>query len=309
MFGKRIPAEESVGGRPRVARPVEPSASDDRPSPERYTVRPPRYTPADVILPAVTREQFHLLLNRLRHHDLIYREWGMAAVDPAGRSRAVNFYGPPGTGKTMCAEALASALGFQVLEVSYAEIESRYVGDTPKRIEAVFRAAETAASPVLLLFDEADAILGRRMTDVTQAADHSVNVSRAVMLTRLNSFDGVVAFATNLADNFDPAFVRRIMQHIPVPPPDAAGRIALWQRLVPPPVPGRDQVDWTAVSAASDGLTGGDIRNAVVLALAAVAGRTGPERAVRTADLEASAASVLRAKRDVGRNRVTFEGS
>ena len=303
MFGKRIPLEESIASRAGSARPP---ADELKPLVREFESRPPRYTLADLILPAVTRAQYSVLLSRLRNHDLLYHEWGLAAVDPTGRSRAVNFYGPPGTGKTMCAEALAHDLGFAVLEVSYAEIESKYVGETPKRIEALFRtAAQSAPTRVLLLFDEADAILGQRLTQVTQAADHSVNVSRAVMLKQLDAFDGVVAFATNLAENFDQAFVRRIIQHIPVLLPDTDNRLLLWQRLVPPPVPGRSAIDWTVLAEASAGLSGGDIRNAVVLGLAAAADRHKAERVARTADLLAATAEVHRATREVGRGHAT----
>jgi ATP-dependent 26S proteasome regulatory subunit len=304
MFGKRIPPEEFITA--RAESPIRPPSDDLKPLVRDFEWRLPRYTSADLILPAVTRAQYSVLLSRLHNHDLLYYEWGLAAVDPTGRSRAVNFYGPPGTGKTMCAEALAHDLGFAVLEVNYAEIESKYVGETPKRIEALFRAASQAApTRVLLLFDEADAILGQRLTQVTQAADHSVNVSRAVMLKQLDAFAGVVAFATNLAENFDQAFVRRIIQHIPVLLPDIDNRRLLWQRLVPSPVPGRSMLDWDALAEASAELSGGDIRNAVVLGLAAAADRHGAERLVKTDDLVVAMSEVRRANREVGHRRST----
>ncbi|OJW06136.1 MAG: hypothetical protein BGO49_10265 [Planctomycetales bacterium 71-10] len=259
---------------------------------------------SDVILPEATRDQITVLLSRIRNHDLIYHQWGLVEVDPIGQSKAVNFYGPPGTGKSMLAEALASELGLRVLDVSYAEIESKYVGDTPKKIRAVFRAVHQATpSPVLLFFDEADAILGRRMTNVTQAADHSVNVSRAVMLKELDLAKGIVVFATNLARNIDAAFVRRIMQHVPVPLPDEPGRFRIWERMITSRVPGREAVDWAALAARSEGLSGGDIRNAVVLALARVAERFGLEQVVRTSDLEQAIKHVRQAKKAIGRRR------
>jgi ATP-dependent 26S proteasome regulatory subunit len=155
-----------------------------------------------------------------------------------------------------------------------------------------------------LFFDEADSILGKRMTQVTQAADHGVNVARAVMLKQLDEFDGIVAFATNLARNFDGAFVRRILMHIEIPLPDAARRLLLWQKMITPAVPGRGTIGWQELAEQSDGLSGGDIKNAVVNALAAVAARDDGERFATTADFAQAIEDVRRAARDVGPGRV-----
>lgn len=266
---------------------------------ESFQARTPLWKFQDIILPAQCRRDVGVLLSRIRNHELIYGEWGLRAIDPRGLAVAVNFYGLPGTGKTMCAEALAAAMGKDLIEVNYAEIESKYVGETPKNIRAAFRRAEETGA--VLFFDEADSILGRRMTHVTQAADHGVNVSRAVMLKQLDAFGGIVVFATNLAKNFDGAFVRRILQHIEIPPPDAEGRIGLWEKMVPPEVPGRDGLAWDALAQASAGLVGGEIKNAVILALSEVAGRETAKRKVRQADLLHAVDAVRRAKKDVGR--------
>jgi ATP-dependent 26S proteasome regulatory subunit len=295
--------------RGQTRRPI----ADGQPAPEvqavttveQFRSRPARCQLTDLILPAVTRRQFDVLLSRLRHHDLLYNEWELSRIDPVGCCKAVNFYGPPGTGKTMCAEALASELNVDLIEVNYAEIESKYVGETPKNICAAFRQAQESHQegrrPALLFFDEADSILGRRMTNVTQAADHSVNVSRAVMLKQLDEFNGVVVFATNLAKNFDGAFVRRILFHVEVPPPDCAGRKQLWQRMIGGKVPGRQLLDWDVLAQQSDGLAGGEIKNAVIIALSGTAARQAPERQVRMPDLLEAIADMKRAKTDIGR--------
>jgi ATP-dependent 26S proteasome regulatory subunit len=306
---KRIPPEQSISAHVaarretgELAKPL-PDGEKDKVDSTQFEVRDPKYRLSDVIMPAVTRDQYSILLSRIRNHDLIYIDWGLANVDPLGQGKAVNFFGPPGTGKTMCAEALAAELKYKILDVSYAEIESKYVGETPKKIRAAFQAAsQKSPDRVLLFFDEADAILGRRMTNVTQAADHSVNVSRAVMLKELDRFEGIVVFATNLAKNFDGAFVRRIMQHVPVPLPDADNRKKLWERLIPSRVPGRDSLEWDVLAGSSDGLAGGDIRNAVVLALARAADRVGSNRIIQMADLDEAIHGVQRAKAEIGRD-------
>lgn len=267
----------------------------------RFEAREPRQRIDDLILPSATRRNFDVMLSRIANHDLLYRDWGLAKIDPQGCCKTVNFYGPPGTGKTMCAEALAAELGRKIVEVKYEEIESKYVGDTPKLICAAFRRAQAEHPGAVLFFDEADSILGRRMSNVTQAADQSVNVSRAVMLKQLDAFQGVVVFATNLAKNFDGAFVRRILLHVEVAAPDRAGRHQMWQRMVTLGVPGREQLDWERLADTSDGLVGGEIKNAVLIAAAVAACRPKETRRVNTDDVLQAITEVQRAKRDIGR--------
>src|SRR5690606_36274164 len=134
----------------------------------------------------------------------------------------------------------------------------------------------------------------------TQAADQAVNVARAVMLKELDQFSGVVVFATNLACNFDQAFVRRILLHVEVPPPDHDGRLELWPRMISSKVPGRDQLDWELLAEQSAGLVGGEIKNAVVLSLSRVADRQGDARRLTTQDVIHAIEQVRLAKQVVG---------
>lgn len=251
-----------------------------------------------VILSDAVRAEIKVLQSRIRNHDLIYHDWGFKEVDPLGRNIAVNFFGPPGTGKTMCAEALAAELEKRILEVNYAEIESKYVGETPKNIVAAFKAAKETDS--VLFFDEADSILGRRLTSVTQSADHGVNVSRSVMLKQLDDFSGIVIFATNLARNFDGAFVRRILQHVFIAPPDEACRVRLWQKIVTASIPGRADLDFARLAIESEGLTGGLIKNATLLALADLAQRPAAARRLLHDDLAKGIEHVRRAQLEIG---------
>jgi len=249
-------------------------AGNDVPDRERvstvtFVARAPVYRMENLVLPEDTLEQLCALKARFRCHELVYNDWGLAATDPAGRHTAFNLYGPPGTGKTMCVEAIAGELGKKLIDVSYAEIESKYVGDTGKNIAAAFSAARE--QDAVLFFDEADSILGRRMTSVTQAADQAVNVARAVMLKQLDAFDGIVAFATNLARNFDNAFVRRIPIHIAIPLPDHAGRRKIAERLLPMAVPFGSLVDFDLLASETEGFSGGDLKNVVVNAVCALA--------------------------------------
>ncbi len=310
-FGKKIPPEESLA-RYKVADSQMPGKeADDQTGQskdsdqalkllERFESRAPRYRMDDLILPEGVRQEIKTLKSRINNHALIYREWGFQKIDPVGISVAVNYYGPPGTGKTMCAEALASDLGQPILEINYAEIESKYVGETPKNIVAAF--AQAKKSNALLFFDEADSILGRRLTNVTQSADHGVNVSRSVMLKQLDSFDGIVVFATNLAKNFDGAFVRRILQHVYVPLPDEACRLELWKRMIGVSVPGRDMIDFDNLAKESVCFSGGLIKNAVLLALCEVASREKSLQMLNQSDLIRSLQGVRRASQEIGQS-------
>jgi len=310
MLGKRIDPSESLARiedrtvPPDVVPKGKPRSTGDAKEEsltnvESFEPRSPHWKFCDIILPAGTQRDVDVLKSRIQNHTLLYEDWGLKAIDPRGLSVVVNFYGLPGTGKTMCADALAAELGKKLIEVNYAEIESKYVGETAKNISAAFRKARETDSA--LFFDEADSILGRRMTNVTQAADHGVNVSRAVMLKQLDNFSGIVIFATNLAKNFDGAFVRRILQHIEIPLPDMDGRMKLWLHMLSNLVPGRDQLDWMSIAQSSDGMSGGEIKNAVIISLSEAANRTGVDRIVKLEDLHRAIEDVKRAKKDIGR--------
>lgn len=265
---------------------------------ESFRAKEPAYALENVILPAAAKERVLTLLGRIRNYRTLYEDWGLQQVDPRGKHVAVNFYGPPGTGKSMIAEALAAHLGKRILDISYAELESKYVGETGKNITKAFQIA--TREDAVLFFDEADSILGKRMTQVTQAADHGVNVARAVMLKQLDAFEGIVVFATNLAKNFDGAFVRRILEHIEMPLPDESCRRQLWLRMIPESVPGRASIDWDDLAQASHGLSGGEIKNAVICALSRAVIREDAAKAVTMDDFRQAIMNVKQAKRDVG---------
>src|SRR5260221_5236457 len=171
----------------------------------------PRRQLANLVLTAETDRQVRTALAKIQYHDRLYHEWGLETVHPEGRGIAINLYGPPGTGKSFAAEAIADHLQRSIIRIDYAQIESRFVGDTPKNIAAAFEAAKESTS--VLFFDEADSVLSRRATNITQAADYGVNVSRRTLLLQLELFDRVVVFATKLAANYYPAFVRSILAH------------------------------------------------------------------------------------------------
>ena len=256
----------------------------------------PRLTFDDVILPDSTRRALEHALAQVRQSDLIFRQWGLGERYATGQGLAFNFAGPPGTGKSICAEAVAYALGRRLLVVRYAEVESMWVGETPKNVAELFRIA--AEGNAVLLFDEADSIAARRSTSPDQSFSREANAVVNVLLKELESFRGVVIFATNLAANFDPAFERRIRQQVLFEVPDAKARDRIWRAQMHPRTPLHRDVDFRRLAEQFE-LTGGDIRNAVLKAAAAAATEpsNGGPLAIRQVHLEVGAQDVIAGKR------------
>jgi SpoVK/Ycf46/Vps4 family AAA+-type ATPase len=264
-----------------------------------FIVETPRRQLKDLIIPDSTMKQLKSLLTKIKYHHVLYEDFGLSEIDPYGGRTALNLYGSPGTGKSFAADAIAHELGMGIIRANYAEIESKYVGETAKNIKAAFqKAKETKA---LLFFDEADSILGRRLSNITQSTDHAVNVSRSVMLLELDHFTGVTVFATNLASNYDTAFIRRILGHIEMQLPDADRRFRLWQYHIPSRLPVQlDGEDWTRLVAETEGLAGGDILNIVVYAASIALEREGPECKIKFDDFLTAIEASKRAKEEVG---------
>src|SRR5712691_10611866 len=239
----------------------------------------PRRSFDDVVLPATTLRALNNALALVRKHDLIFRQWGLAERHTTGLGLAFHFAGPPGTGKTVCAEALACTLEKKLLVVRYAELESRWVGQTAKHVAAVFRAAER--QDAVLFFDEADALAGRRFTSLAAAYEREANAVVNVLLHELETFPGVVIFATNLAANMDPAFERRIRTHILFEMPNLEERERIWRvQLHARKTPLADDVDFQTLAEAYP-RSGGDIKNAVLKAAQIATMEPGPDATKR----------------------------
>ena len=257
----------------------------------------PRRTFDDVILPPATRRALDQALVHVTSHDLIFNRWGLGERHPTGLSLAFNFAGPPGTGKTICAEAIAHALGRPLLVVRYAEMESLWMGQTPKNVAAVFRLARDENA--VLLFDEADSIAARRSTSLDHGFLREANTVVNVLLKELETFNGVVIFATNLAVNFDPAFERRIRTHVLFDMPGADEREQIWRVQVHPRLtPLASDVNFRLL-AEQYSASGGDIRNAVLKAAMAAAGEPGRDasKQIHQRHLEEGIREVLAAKK------------
>ena len=229
----------------------------------------PTHTLDDVILPPQTRRTVQEALAQVRNHALIFGRWGLGERHATGLGLAFNFAGPPGTGKTICAEAIAHSLRMKLLLVDYAELESMWVGETPKNVVAAFRSA--VEQNAVLFFDEADGIAGRRSVGASLPHQREGNLTVNVLLRELDSFNGIVIFATNLAANFDPAFERRIRTHVRFEMPGPEERLMIWRvQLHPSKTPIASDVDFADLAARYE-VSGGDIKNGVIKAAVAAA--------------------------------------
>jgi len=213
---------------------VEPLSIPNKKS-DIFVLETPRRDLSKLVTSDKTLQQIKNIISKIQNYDLLYNKFGLKDIDPSGGRTAINLYGPPGTGKSFAAEAIANALNKKIIRVNYAEIESKYVGDTPKNIKLLFSEAKKADA--ILIFDEADSILGNRLSNVSQSTDHAVNVSKSVMLLELDNFSGITIFTTNFGSNYDSAFVRRIIGHIKFTLPNSENRKKLFRGMIPNKLP------------------------------------------------------------------------
>lgn len=146
-------------------------------------------------MPSNVKEQILDVADYAHNSKVVFEDWGLEFTHKYSKRMGINLYGPSGTGKTMAAHAIANYLGRKILIVNYADLESKYVGETPKNIRKAFQTAKDTHS--VIFFDEADAILSRRVTNMSNATDVSVNQTRSVMLMLLNDYQDFIIFATN----------------------------------------------------------------------------------------------------------------
>ena len=256
-IGKRI--DTNVNASSKVPS-TDKKASSSQKEETVFVPEMPKYSLDDIILPKSVKDKILDAAEYAVNSQIVFELWGLAKTHKYAKRIGINLYGPPGTGKTMAAHAIANHLHRKILLVNYADIESKYVGETPKNIRRVFDAAKSTQS--ILFFDEADAILSKRVTNMTNATDVSVNQTRSVMLMLMNEYQDFIIFATNFIENFDPAFMRRISLHVKFELPDLECRKRLWRLYTPSGMP--NNLDCDEIAQEFEGVSGSDISNAVL---------------------------------------------
>jgi hypothetical protein len=209
----------------------------------------------DLVLPPQQTQTLRHLASQVRRRMQVYEEWGFAARGRRGLGVSALFSGDSGTGKTMAAEVLAHELALDLYRIDLSAVVSKYIGETEKNLKQVFDAAEEGGA--LLLFDEADALFGKR-ADVKDSHDRYANIEVGYLLQRMEAYQGLAILTTNMKSALDRAFQRRLRFTIQFPFPDAAQREAIWKRIFPPdaPIYGLDPKKLAQLN-----LTGGNIRN------------------------------------------------
>lgn len=215
---------------------------------------------SDLCLPAEHHRKLTNVCAMLKKRDKVMKEWGFSEKYSYGNGISLLFYGAPGTGKTMAAQAIAGELGMPLYRVDLSQLISKYIGETQKNIGKVFEQAGQLKG--ILLFDEADALFAKR-NEVNDAQDKYSNAETAYLLQRIEEWDGISILATNLLQNFDEAFRRRITYMLNFPMPDEEVRERLWQKVFPKQASVSEDMD-TSVLAENFELSGAAIRNAAL---------------------------------------------
>jgi SpoVK/Ycf46/Vps4 family AAA+-type ATPase len=217
----------------------------------------PRYTWDQIVLPSDVKAHLKEFTSAIRQRELVYDGWGFDRRRSLGRGLNALFAGPSGTGKTMAAEIIARELGLSLFKIDLSAVVSKYVGETEKHLRKLF--AEAEQGNVILFFDEADALFGKR-SEVRDAHDRYANIEVAYLLQALEEHAGVVVLATNLYGNMDDSFVRRMHFIVHFPFPEEDMRRGIWQVIFPSQAPLSGEVDYADL-ARRFRVTGGHIRN------------------------------------------------
>ena len=219
----------------------------------------------DLVLPDAQRELLGDIIAHVRHRSRVYEEWQMSGPSRRGLGISALFAGPTGTGKTLAAEVLAGALALDLYRIDLSQVVSKYIGETEKNLRRIFEAA--GDSGAVLLFDEADALFGRR-SEVRDSHDRYANVEISYLLQAMESYRGLAVLTTNMRSALDPAFLRRLRFVVTFPFPGPAERARIWQRAFPPATP-TEGLDVTRLAQLS--VAGGNIRTIALHAAFAAA--------------------------------------
>jgi len=223
----------------------------------------------NIVLPDHSMSLLRALAAQVRRHRTVYEQWGFAANCTRGLGTTALFSGPSGTGKTLAAEVLANELRLDLYRIDLSQVISKYVGETEKNLRGIFDAAENSGA--ILLFDEADALFGKR-SEVKDSHDRYANIEVSYLLQRMEAYRGLAILTTNLRNALDAAFLRRIRFIVPFPFPDPPLRRKIWEGIFPKQTP---TANLDHQKLAKLNLPGGNIRNIALNAafLAADAGQ------------------------------------
>ncbi|MBR0423666.1 MAG: ATP-binding protein [Clostridia bacterium] len=219
-----------------------------------------KHTWDELVLPEEQKKLIIRACNQIKYKNIVYDKWGMDKKVLYGRGLSMLFSGPSGTGKTMAAQVVANELGLEIYRVDLSKVVSKYIGETEKNLGEIFESAKK--SNVILLFDETDAIFGKR-TEVKDSHDKNANVETSYLLQKMEEYNGVTIMTTNFIGNIDKAFFRRINYVVHFTLPDAKLRKEIWQKMYPKETPISEDVDFDFLARHFE-VSGGSIKNIVI---------------------------------------------
>ncbi len=217
----------------------------------------PRYKWKDIILPIDQLDVLKAICNQSKQSHIVFSQWGFGRKLSQSKGLNVLFSGPPGTGKTMAAEVVANELQIDLFKIDLSRVISKYIGETEKNLDRIFTAAENAN--VILFFDEADALFGKR-SEVRDSHDRYSNIEISYLLQKMEAHQGMSILATNLRKNMDEAFTRRLRFIVEFLFPDEDQRRQIWKVIFPKQAPLNHDIDFHKL-AREIKLAGGNIRN------------------------------------------------
>ncbi|MGN0597955.1 MAG: ATP-binding protein, partial [Ruminiclostridium sp.] len=231
-----------------------------------------KFTLDDLVLPENEKQLLREACAHVKYRHVVYDKWNFGSRLAYGKGLTLLFAGPPGTGKTMAATIIAGELGLPAYRVDISQVMSKYIGETEKSLGEIFDVAQQ--SNAILFFDETDALFGKR-SEIKDSHDKYANVETSFLLQKLESFDGVVLMSTNLLQNIDSAFMRRISYVINFPFPDRDRRLELWKRMFPSEMPVDSGIDFDYLAGQFE-LSGAEIKNTVMSAAFLAASENAP---------------------------------
>ncbi len=260
----------AVGHKPQIPEPAQArsvtspkSGTEEEQSVEerakQYVSKEPFFDFEFLVVSSELRESLLSAIDLVKLEATVFGSWNLRSIEPFPRT-SLNFHGPPGTGKTLAAHALSSYVNRPILQVSYGQIESKYVGDGAKNVEAVFFAAQR--DKAILFIDEADSLLSKRLVNVNQGSEQAINSMRSQLLVCLEQFKGIAIFATNLVENYDRGFETRV-RNLYFPMPDWSAREQIWKKHLPRELPLKKDVSPHRLADLED-VCGRDIKNAII---------------------------------------------
>ena len=227
---------------------------------DKATLIKKKHTWDELVLPEGQKSLIIRACNQIKYKNIVYDKWGMDKKILYGRGLSMLFSGPSGTGKTMAAQVVANELGLEIYRVDLSKVVSKYIGETEKNLGEIFESAKK--SNVILLFDETDAIFGKR-TEVKDSHDKNANVETSYLLQKMEEYNGVTIMTTNFIGNIDKAFFRRINYVVHFTLPDAKLRKEIWQKMYPKEMPLSKDIDFNFLAKQFE-ISGGSIKNIVI---------------------------------------------